>query len=249
MTEHVKVSLFRKEQVTMTVKIERCVKLFLLVGAVGAHAQLSQRASMSTAPSIAAAHDSEPTLLQHYPRYTIKRQDTLLISFPLTPDLNKTAIVQPDGYINLNGAPSVHVEGLTVPEVEAALQTTYAVTLNEPIIHVDLKDFQKPFFTVNGQVGKPGQYDLRSDITVAEAIAVAGGLQTTANNEIYFLQRTPSNVYKVTKLNAKKLLTGSEQADNVIVRPGDMIMVPESGINIFKKYVPYSIGGFINPVP
>jgi hypothetical protein len=34
---------------------------------------------------------------------------------------------------------------------------------------VDLEDFQKPFFTVSGQAGKPGQHDLRTDTAVAEA--------------------------------------------------------------------------------
>ena len=43
-------------------------------------------------------------------------------------------------------------------------------------MNVDLKDFQKPFFVVTGQVAKPGQYDLRYDTTASEAIAVAGGL-------------------------------------------------------------------------
>ena len=67
--------------------------------------------------------------------------------------------VQPDGYINLQNAGSLHVQGLTVPELVDALKKAYAGTLHDPIINVDLKDFQKPFFTVSGQVGKPGKYD------------------------------------------------------------------------------------------
>ena len=96
-----------------------------------------------------------------------------LLSFPLSPELNQTVTVQPDGYINLQNGRSVHAQGLSVPELSDAIKTAYAGTLHNPIVNVDLKDFQKPFFTVSGQVGKPGQYELRADITVAEAIAVA----------------------------------------------------------------------------
>jgi hypothetical protein len=93
--------------------------------------------------------------------------------FPSYPEFNQTVTVQPDGYVNLQNAASVHVQGLTVPEMIEALQTAYAHLLHKPIVNVDLEDFQKPLFTVSGQLGKSGQYELRSDITVAEGLAVA----------------------------------------------------------------------------
>ncbi len=100
------------------------------------------------------------------PRYRICRDDVLLLSFPLSPELNQRVIVQPDGFISLQNVGDVYVQGLTVRELVEAVKKAYAHTLNGPIVDVDLADFQKPFFTVLGQVGKPGQYDLRYDITV-----------------------------------------------------------------------------------
>ena len=73
---------------------------------------------------------------------------------------------------------------MTVPEVTEAINKAYAKTLHDPIINVDLKDFQKPFFVVTGQVAKPGQYDLRYDTTVSEAIAISGGLLPTAKTQV-----------------------------------------------------------------
>ena len=181
------------------------------------------------------------------PRYQIKRQDVLAIAFPLSPELNQTITVQPDGYINLNGAPSLHVEGLTVPQLETALKDDYAATLNHPIITVDLKDFQKPFFTVSGQVGKPGQYELRSDINVAEAVAQAGGLASTARYQVFVFHRSSPDYYTVEKVDLKRLMKGKNLNDTAMIRPGDMILVPESGITTFRKYVPYSLGASYFP--
>ena len=130
----------------------------------------AQTASPTPAAQITTANqtsNAQPQLQQRYPRYIIQRSDVLLLTFPLTPEFNQTVTVQPDGYVNLQNAGSVHVQGLTVPEMIDALQTAYAHVLHKPIINVDLEDFQKPFFTVSGQVGKPGQYELRSDIAVA----------------------------------------------------------------------------------
>lgn len=187
------------------------------------------------------AASSSPQLQQRYPRYVIQREDVLLISFPLSPELNHTVTVQPDGYINLQNARSLHVEGLTVPEAVEALQRAYTGILNNPIINVDVKDFQKLFFTVTGQVGKPGQYELRADITVAEAIAVAGGLQPSAKNQIFLFHRTSNDWFQVEKLNMKDILNGKHANEDAVIKPGDMVYVPENAITKFRKYVPYGI--------
>ena len=47
-----------------------------------------------------------------------------------------------------------------VPELSLAVKKAYAGTLHDPIVNVDITDFQKPFFIVSGQVGKLGQYEL-----------------------------------------------------------------------------------------
>lgn len=184
---------------------------------------------------------SHPQLEPRYPRYIIQRQDVLQLTFPLTPEVNQTVTVQPDGYINLQNGRSVHAQGLSVPELGDAIKTAYAGTLHNPIVNVDLKDFQKPFFTVSGQVGKPGQYVLRENLTVAEAIAVAGGLAPTAKSQIFLFHRTSDQWFEVKKLNLKDVLHGKDMNEDATLKPGDMIFVPETFITKFRKYVPYSV--------
>jgi len=185
---------------------------------------------------------SGPVLEQRHPRYILQRSDVLYVSFPLAPELNQTDTIQPDGYVNLLNAGSVYIQGLTVPEAVEAMKKAYAGILHDPIINVDLTDFQKPLFTVSGQVAKPGQYELRADITVAEALAVAGGMtMTTAKTQIFLFHRTSQNWYEVKKVNMKDILKGKNVNEDALIQPGDMVYVPEKFIANFRKYVPYSV--------
>jgi polysaccharide export outer membrane protein len=202
---------------------------------------LTGTVSASTA-SKARPGDDRPALQQRNPRYQVQRDDVLNISFPISPELNQTVTIQPDGYINLQNVGSLYVQGMTVPEVVVALKKTYAQTLHDPIIDVDLKDFQRPYFVAMGQVGKPGQYDLRYDMTVTEAIGVAGGFLATAKTQVFLYHRVNNEWAEVKELKLNDMLTGKNISEDAHLAPGDMIFVPEKFITKFRKYVPYGIG-------
>jgi len=198
----------------------------------------AQRSASALTPQ-----NSAPVLEERHPRYILQREDVLLLTFPLTPELNQTVTVQPDGYINLQNAGGVYVQGLTAPELIVAVKKAYSGVLHDPIIDVDIQDFQKPSFTVSGQVGKPGQYELRADITVAEAIAIAGGMtMPTAKTQVFLFHRVSKDQVQVRKVNLKEILSGKNVNEDAMMQPGDMIYVPEKFITNFRKYVPYSVG-------
>src|SRR4029077_3836803 len=185
----------------------------------------------------------QPQLQRRNPRYKVQHSDTLSIAFPLSPEFDQPkAVVQPDGYINLQGAGSVHIEGLTVPEVVEALKKAYAGILHDPIIDVDLTDFQKPYFMVSGQVGKPGEYELRHETTIAEAIAMAGGFAPTAKTQVFFFHRVSPDWVEVKKYNVSDIMHGKNANEDPRLAPGDMIIVPEKFITRFRKYVPSGVG-------
>jgi|HubBroStandDraft_4_1064222.scaffolds.fasta_scaffold97791_2 polysaccharide export outer membrane protein len=189
-----------------------------------------------------------PVAAQRNPRYKICRNDTLTITFPIAPEFDQLAItVMPDGYVNLQGAGSVYVLGLTVPETVEALKKAYSGILHDPVINVDLTDFQKPYFVVLGQVGKPGQYDLRYDITVMQAVAVAGGFAPTAKTQVFLFHQISPTTVEVKKLNIKEIMNGKNVNEQVHLTPGDTIFVPEKAITNFRKYVPYTVGAGYYP--
>ncbi len=226
---------------TLAQKMTIGLPLLLVISGIAAFGQdinPDPAAAMAPQPS-----DSDRTVLERRnPRYHVLRDDVMLISFPLSPELVQTVTVQPDGYISLQSAGSLYVMGLTVPEVADAVKKAYASILHEPIVTIDLIDFQRPYFIVSGQVNKPGQFDLRYDITVAEGVAVAGGFAPTAKTQVFLFHRVSSDWVEVKKLNLKDILNGKNVNEDAHLAPGDMIFVPEKAITKFRKYVPYAIG-------
>ncbi len=196
--------------------------------------------SVPKAQALVQAPDG-PQLKERAPRYAIQKQDVVLISFPLSPEFNQAVTVQPDGFINLQNGTSIHVQGLTVPDMAKEVGHAYAGVLHNPIVNIDLEDFQKPFFSVTGQVGKPGQYELRNEITVSEALAVAGGLQATGKTQVFLFRRTPNSMYQVEKIDMKRMYSGKSGREDPTIQPGDMVYVPEKFITNFRKYVPYTV--------
>ncbi|HME12873.1 MAG TPA: polysaccharide biosynthesis/export family protein [Candidatus Acidoferrum sp.] len=211
----------------------------------------NKAATNSTAANAAAQDASSgvdhPVPAQRNPRYKICRDDVLSLSFPIAPEFNQKITVMPDGYVNLQGAGSVYVLGMTVPEAVETIKKAYTGVLHDPIIDVDLTDFQKPYFVVLGQVGKPGQYDLRYDMTITQAVAVAGGFAPTAKTQLLYYHPISNNMMEVKRLNIKEVLNGKNVNEEVHLSPGDMIFVPEKAITKFRKYVPYSFGAGVYP--
>jgi polysaccharide export outer membrane protein len=201
-----------------------------------------------TAEFTAPASD-RPRLAERNPRYKINRSDILNLSFPLSPEFNQTVTVQPDGYITLQGAGSICILGMSVPETSEAIKKAYARVLHEPIVDVDLKDFQKAYFIVTGQVTKPGQYDLRYDLTASQAIAIAGGFMPTAKTQVFLYHRSSDGWVQARELKLKDFLHGKNVAEDVEIRPGDLIFVPEKTITKVRKYIPYNVGVPLSTTP
>src|SRR5581483_3118720 len=102
------------------------------------------------------------------PRYQIQPGDVIEAMFDFSPEFNQTLAVQPDGYVNLRGVGDLHVAGLTVPQLTDNLKKAYSKILYQPALSLVLKDFEKPYFIADGQVGRPGKYDLRGDTTLVQ---------------------------------------------------------------------------------
>ncbi len=195
-----------------------------------------------------SADQNRPVAAERNPRYKINRDDVLALSFPLSPEFNQPKVmVQPDGYVTLQGAGSLYVQGMTVPDAVEAVKKAYSRTLHEAIVDIDLVDFQKAYFVVLGQVTKPGQYDLRYDMTVTQAVAIAGGFAPTAKMQVFLYHRGAGGWVEAKELKLNDILHGKSVTEDVSMRPGDMIFVPEKTITKIRKYIPYGFATTVNP--
>jgi polysaccharide export outer membrane protein len=225
-----------------------------LVMCVVAGAQVEQVSPNGSAVRTARA-ESTPTgssdvhFQQRDQRYRIRKSDVIEVKFKFSPEFDQTVTVQPDGFVTLDGAGDIKVEDKTLPELTRAIRSAYQGILHDPVITVSLKDFDKPFFIAAGQVGHPGKYELRSDTTLVEALAIAGDLTAAAKHSQVVLFRHVSNdTVEARVFNVKEMLRARNLQEDPHLLPGDMVFVPQNKISKLQRYLPTaSMGAYINP--
>jgi len=193
----------------------------------------------ATAAGPAADLKSDVQFQTRNPRYSIRSGDTFEVNFELSPEFNQSVTVQPDGFITLKGVGDVHVAGETVPELTQTLRTAYDKILNDPLISVVLKDFERPYFTASGQLNHPGKYELRGNITLTEAIAMAGGFNETAKHSQVLLFRRVNDQWLEAKIfNVKQMMKQGKLGEDPTLRPGDQLYVPKNMLSKIKPFIP-----------
>jgi polysaccharide export outer membrane protein len=179
--------------------------------------------------------------------YRLRQGDVLGLSFQLCPEFNQDVTVQPDGEISPRGVNPVNVEGQSLDEVTKSLTRTYTSIMREPVIAVALKDFEKPYFIAAGEVAKPGKYDLRSSMTITEAVAIAGGFDKDAkHSQVVLFRPVGDETFQSRVIDVKKLLAERDLNLDAHVLPGDVLYVPKSKMSMVRPYLP-STNVFFNP--
>ena len=187
---------------------------------------------------------------ERHPLYRLTKSDIVDVNFTFSPDYNQSLTVQPDGFVVLKGAGTILAEGLTLPELQQAVEDKYSGVLRKPEITLTLKDFDKPYFLASGEVTKPGKYELRGDVTVNEAIAIAGGFtQQARHSQVVLFRRVSAGVAETHVLDLKKMLDAHDLREDLHLRPGDFVFVPQSRITKIRRYVPTnSMSWYMNPL-
>lgn len=223
--------------------------LILFLGQSAAWAQESRFVSPSApAHSSITAEASTPSgqvLKERVQRYEVRKGDSLEVQFAFSPEFNQTVWVQPDGYITLKSVGMIVAAGHTIPELTTSIERAYSGILNKPLVTIDLKDFEKPYFIVAGKVGRPGKYELRSDLTVTEGVAIAGDFTEASKHSQVILFRPGKNGMTEARLiDVKKMLKSHNLTEDIELRSGDLIFVPQNRISKIQRYLPTSSLGF-----
>ena len=200
-------------------------------------------------PNPPAQSVQTPTLQERYPRYRLLPGDVLDLNFPFTPEFNQTITVQPDGYITLRALGEMRVQDKTTAEVVETVHAAYTKILRDPTVTIELKEFEKPYFIVGGEVNHPGKYDLRGDTTVVQAVTIAGGVSDKSrSSQIFLFRRVPDGWAEVKAVNMKKMLGRQDLSEDLHVRAGDMVLVPKSTAAKLNRFIPTaSMGLYLNP--
>lgn len=190
-------------------------------------------------------------LSQQNPEYQIERSDVLEVKYRYTPEFDQTVTIGPDGRATLAGIGSFIATGLTVDQFQAKVITVSSERLVKPVVTVALKEFDKPHVFVEGDVNTPGRVDFRSDISITDAIALAGGFKTSGKkSEVLLLRRGNGDQPATRVVNIKKLVDSHHLEEAVELRSGDVIYVPQDNLSKIERLVHLGqFGAIYNPIP
>ena len=168
------------------------------------------------------------------PDYRVAPGDVLQVFVWKEPDLSREVRVRPDGYLTVPLIGDIFVVGKTPRGLAAELAQQLGQFLTEPVVTVTLRESTVLRFFVVGQVDKPGEFPLLGRTTVMQAFALAGGFREYAKTgEVKILRqelqvtggraRTQETVVAV---DYRSLAQGQNLQQDLVLKPGDVIVVP-----------------------
>jgi polysaccharide biosynthesis/export protein len=172
--------------------------------------------------------DTDPKALASTadPEYKVGPGDKLRIEVYKDPQLSQSLQVRPDGKITLPLVADVQASGLTPIQLRDDLTSRLKEYITNPVVTVIVVEASAATAYVVGEVNHPGAVTLQGgQLTVLQAIALAGGLKDFANSKNIRILRKSSIVgVQTINFNYKDAIRGSQA---VYLRPGDTVVVPD----------------------
>ncbi len=158
--------------------------------------------------------------------YLIGPDDVLKITVYREEDMDRTVRVSSDGYISFPLLGKVKAEGLTVSELERNLIIELIRFIKNPQVTVFIEEYST--VTVSGQVQKPGAYPLRGELSVLEAISMAGGFTKIAAQNAVKVMRLEKGEKKTIFVRVADISKRGDKTKDIPLKRGDIVFVPES---------------------
>ena len=158
--------------------------------------------------------------------YTINSGDILDISVWNEDALKRVIRVLPDGYISFPLVGEIAVSGASLPQIKQQLTEKLARFIADPVVNISVQSAEGNIVYVIGQVKRPGQFVMYQPLDVMQVLSLAGGLTAFAQaNDIVILRRT-DNGKAAIEFEYGALEEGDELDSNILLKSGDVIVVP-----------------------
>ncbi len=160
-------------------------------------------------------------------RYVIGPGDVLAIRVWKNPDLSVDVPVRPDGNISVPLLDDVAAAGLTALELKELITREMDEFIENPDVTVVVNQMGSKRVYVLGEVRSPGPLPLVVPLRVLDAISASGGFATFANKRnVRVIRYTPEGEIEY-RFNYPRYLAGKEPGSNILLLPGDTIIVPD----------------------
>jgi polysaccharide biosynthesis/export protein len=170
--------------------------------------------------------------------YVIGAADVVAISVLDNRDLDAVVAVTPGGKIALPLVGEVQAAGLTAAELTQRLTDEYAKKVKTPQVTVSLREVNSYRFYFVGRVARPGMYTSRSEVTILQAISMAGGLLEGADLAQSYVARGTTRV----PVDFVRLMRQGDLTQNITLNPDDTIVLPDN-----PQHVIYVVGEVKSP--
>lgn len=203
-----------------------CLALGLLLGQP-LHAQQFHGPNVPVEKSATERVATQTEVAAGRVQYRIGEGDILGVEVYKEPDASTASVpVRLDGKITVALLGEMAVTGLTPRELEQRLTAGYAEILRDPHVTVTVKEIHSQKVYLVGEVKKEGPIRLEAPITVLQALAEAGGVTVFAKRKKMYVLRTENDQRLILPFNYDEVVRGKNIGQNVILEPGDTIVVP-----------------------
>ena len=184
--------------------------------------------SSAPRPPVAVSDHMAPDGISEY---VIGPGDVLRIFVWQNPDLTVTVPVRPDGRISVPLLQDVEAAQKTPPQLAEDIKKGLSVFIKEPEVTVIVTEFVGPYseqVRVVGEAVKPQAIPYRARMSVLDVMIAAGGLtQFAAGNRAVIVRRVDNHTEQLP-VNLDSLLKDGDISANVQMRPGDILVIPQS---------------------
>lgn len=160
------------------------------------------------------------------PGYRLQPGDIIHISVWREEGLDQDVLVRPDGGISFPLVGNLHAKGMTVDELASAISRKIERYIPGPMVTVSVKQIVGNVIDVIGRVNKPGAFVIQGDVTVIQALAMAGGLTPYADKKDIKILRTDHGKQRAIPFNYKQVEQGEALEQNIQLQAGDVVVVP-----------------------
>jgi len=172
-------------------------------------------------------------------RYRIDRGDQLEISVWQHPDLLRTLVVRPDGFISFPLAGDIKAEGSTTEKLAQEVSLRLSRTLRKPEVSVIITGSASKGIFVLGAVNKPGLYPYETRMTILKAVSLAGSWQNYAYlKNVLVVKRFFNNENaEVIRINLLDIVQNGKLKNDIELQTGDIVYVPKTFIGNLNEFL------------
>jgi polysaccharide export outer membrane protein len=159
--------------------------------------------------------------------YVIGAADVLAITVLDNKDLDTVVNVTPGGKITVPLIGEIQAAGLTVSELSRRLTQEFAKKVKGPQVTVTLRDVNSYRIYFLGRLARPGIHQSKSEVTLLQAVSMAGGLQEGADLSLAYVARGTERL----PVDFVKLLRHGDLSQNITLEPDDTVVIPDNPQN------------------